>query len=386
MVSARRRVLLVLVPAIVGVVAAAGYRWRVTRSDYRRAEAVRSLAAREWSRVEAAAAALEQRGLTDDAHFYRGESARLRGRPTEALGHFNEIADTGELRVRAVLAAGLCQLELRNLPEAERAFLFVLTELPDSAEAHRGLGVIAYDLGQMALAVDHLRRVAELEPADGKPLRLVGLIHKDMSQFEEADVAYREALARDLPETVRNEVLLEAAETAVGRNRYGEALEFLDRATAPESAASAVVQTESLRGLGRTKEAVAVLERVIVRFPDSFALQRLRGQSLLEDDRAAEALPYLEAAMRLNPADEQSRYQAALAYGKLGRTADAARELRRVDELRADYLRLTELSRAAINRPDDVAVREQLAALCRTLNRIELAVMWERAADALRSR
>ena len=384
MPSPRRRVLFVLVPAVLGLIAAGGQRWRVTRSGYRMESARSAIAAREWSRVEEAAAALDRTGFGDQAHFFRGESARLRGQPAEALGHYNEIADSGALRLQAVASSGLCLLELKNLREAERAFRFVLSENPDAADAHRGLGVIAYDLGQMAHAVDHLRRAAELDPADGKPLRLVGLIHKDMAQFEEADIAYRQALTRNLPEGMRREILSEAAEAAVGRTRFGEALEFLDRSSGSASAADTVVRVEALRGLGRTADAVAVLERAVVSFPESFALQRLRGQSLLEDDRPAVALPHLEAAIRLNPADEPSRYQAALAYGKLDRPADAARELRRVDELRADYLRLTELSRAAINRPNDVAVREQLADLCRKLNRGELASMWDRAAALLR--
>ncbi|MCX7324098.1 MAG: hypothetical protein NTZ14_06595, partial [Hyphomicrobiales bacterium] len=82
---------------------------------------------------------------------------------------------------------------------------------PDAAyraivEAHRGLAVIAYDLGELSKALVHLKRVSELDPKDSRPSRLSGLINKDMSQDPDAEAAYREALRRGLPPEGEREV------------------------------------------------------------------------------------------------------------------------------------------------------------------------------------
>src|SRR5947199_218337 len=83
-------------------------------------------------------------------------------------------------RVRAAALTGQCLLALGAVREADRVFRSVVAEQPDQVDAHRGLAVIAYDLGQLGEAVEHLRRVAELDAADPRPHRLIGLIYKDM--------------------------------------------------------------------------------------------------------------------------------------------------------------------------------------------------------------
>lgn len=379
----RRPILVTVGLLLVSAAGFATYRHHVTRPEYRFAEARGALAGKEWSRAERLAERLEGQGEGDRAWFLRGELARLQRRPQEALAAYNRVRADGPFQRVAASASGRCLIDLGNLPEAFRVLSFVVEGDPDDVDAQRGLAAIAYDLGQLSDAVTHLKTVARLDPQDGKPHRLVGLISKDMAQYGEAEAAYREALTRDLPREVRQAVLVELAETLLQLTRYADALETVTRAGAGESpleATGLVVQAEALRGLGRQREAVEVLDRALVAHPESATLLRIRGLAHLEDGQAAAAVPKLQKAVSLAPSDEQAQYQLAQAYGKLGRAADAKRTQDRADELRADYQRLTDWSKEAIERPWDGEVRRKLAEVCRRLDRAELATMWDAAA------
>src|SRR5205085_1866437 len=81
--------------------------------------------------------------------------------------------------------------------------------------------------------------------ADGRPGRLVGLIEKDLGQYRAAVAAYREALARDLKDLVKEEVRVELAESLLKLKEYAEALNVLDAARPPPAGAAQVL---ALRG------------------------------------------------------------------------------------------------------------------------------------------
>src|SRR5205807_2622145 len=150
----------------------------------------------------------------------------------------------------------------------------------DHADTHRGLAAVAYDLGQLDRAVAHLEQVARLDPSDGRPHRLTGLIFKDLSQLEPAEAAYREALRRTLPENERRAVYLELGETLVRLTRYADALDVLDEGAAagtPRDADWTAAKAESLRGLGRQADAAAELDRGLAADPNAGPLWRIRG-------------------------------------------------------------------------------------------------------------
>jgi predicted Zn-dependent protease len=64
-----------------------------------------------------------------------------------------------------------------------------------------------------------------------------------------------------------------------------------------------------------------------VKFDPTFADAMIElGRTLISADRPAEAVPYLEKAVQLQPDNPSAHYQLATAYRRVGRTEDAQKE------------------------------------------------------------
>jgi tetratricopeptide (TPR) repeat protein len=378
----RRRVtLLILILASLG---AAGWRYRITRPEYRLARGQEAVRAGNAEAVRDYADRLEDAGYPDHAHLLRGEGLLAFGSPALALAQFNKIRSEGPIRLRAAALSGRCLLELGELQEAHRVFSFVVAEEPDHIDGHRGLAAIAYDLGQLGEAIDHLLRVAELDAQDSRPHRLIGLIYKDMTQDVQAEAAYREALRRGVPPNVEREVRLELAEVLARQAKFADGLAVLDGVGpggAGDEPARVAVRVECLRGLSRSREAAEVLDATIEKHQTS-VLFRLRSQVHNDLSQPAEALKRLERAVELGPNDYQSHYMLAQAYAAAERKDDAARVFASAEKLKKNLDRITELSKEAMAKPWDRQVRLQLAELCDSMGKPKLAAMWRKAAAA----
>lgn len=376
----RTRHRIVLFVFLVGALAFGGWRYRVTRPDYRFARGEEALRTGDYPRVAELADRLDDSGHTDRAALLRGEILFAAGDPKRALSQFNRVNPDGPFRLRAAAASGRCLLQLGALDEAERVLRFVTDVHPDHADALRGLAVIAYDLGRLAEAGELLTRVAELDSADARPHRLIGLIHRDLSNDEKAVAAYREALRRGPSQEMAAAVRAELGEVLVRRAEYAAALEVLEGAADTPDALAA--RAEALRGAGRGAEAVPLLDARLAREPAA-VLFRLRGQ--LHDDakQTADAARCFERAVQLDRGDQRAQYLLAQAYAALGRTDDAIRAAARHAEIQKELDALSALSIEAMNKPRDAGVRLKLAEVCDRLGKAQLATMWRKAAAAL---
>jgi tetratricopeptide (TPR) repeat protein len=367
---------------VLAAVGAAGWRYRVTRPHYRLARGEEAIGISDWERVGYYADKLAAAGNADEAHLLRGEAYQARRQFGLALEEFDAVRVASPLRIRAMTQAGRCLLDLGALREAYGVFASVVEENPDHADAHRGLASAAYDLGQFGTAIEHLEVVARLDLADGRPHRLIGRINKDMGQHEKAEVAYREALRRGLSDATAGEVRLELAESLIELNRFAEALAALGEGL-PEDAAHVAARAAALQGVGRSAEALELLDRGIASFPTA-PLHRLRGQLALDSRDSPGAIRHLERAVELAPADYRSHLLLAQSYASAGRDTEAKRAASRAEELRRDLDQITALSREAMERPWDSAVRMRLAELSDRLGMPEVARTWRVAAAACR--
>jgi tetratricopeptide (TPR) repeat protein len=370
----------VLSVAILGTAAVGWWRYRVTRPEYRLARGEEAIQANDWEQVDSLVEKLEAAGRADEAHLLRGKTYQARRRPDLALAQFDAIREESPLYLSGTAQAGRCLLELGARREAFKIFSIVVERDPNQIDAHRGLAAIAYDLGQLDLAVEHLEVVARLDPNDSRPLRLIGLIYKDLSQREKADTAYREALRRGPTPALEEEVRKEMAENLVELHRYADAIAVLD-ALHVEDERTIAARADALRGAGRSGEALALLDRELKRFAAG-ALFRLRGQLSLDVQDFAGAIVSLERAVELLPHDYRAHFLLAQAYAGAHRADDAKRETARTEELRQALDQITSLSRRAMERPWDAAVRLQLAELSDRLGMPEVAKTWRTAAEA----
>lgn len=379
----RWRLWTLLAVAILVIASAVWWRYRVTRPEYRLARGEEAIGANDWEQVESVVEKLEAAGRADEAHLLRGKTYQARHRPDLALAQFDAIRENSPLHLRAAAQAGRCLLDLGARREAFQVFTFLAERDPDHVDAHRGLAAIAYDLGQLDRAVEHLEAVARIDVNDSRPLRLIGLIYKDLSQRAKADAAYREALRRGLTPALEEEVRKEMAENLVELHRYADAIGVLD-AVRVEDERTVAARAEALRGGGHSSDAVALLERELKRFPAG-TLYRIRGQLSLDIPDFPGAVVFLERAVELLPHDYRAHFLLSQAYAGAHRADDARRETARAEELRKALDEITSLSKRAMERPWDAAVRLQLAELSERLGMPDVARTWRTAADACQS-
>ena len=377
---------LVLSAVVLGLVGGGAYWWRHTAAaEYQLRRGQEALRKGDAESADLAAARLEVAGHRDHARLLRGEAALRRGDLARAIDEFNRIRDRGDLQVEASAVYGQWfLLELHMPAEAERFLRFVASKKPDHVDARRGLASIYYDQRAWAAAVGHLAAWGDLDPSDGRPYRLIGLIYREMDQPKPAIPAYREALRRTLQPGVAEEVRLELAECLTAQSEYVEALEVLGGAgsTGADDPRAVAARAECLWGLRRGAEAGELLDAALARGPAEADLLRLRARIHLADQKPEPAAELLERVVRDHPHDHASRYQLSLAYEGLGRSADAAEQRKLVEKTQAELKRLTDLVHEAGDKPWDGSLRRRAAELCRGLGRPDLAAAWQRAAAA----
>jgi tetratricopeptide (TPR) repeat protein len=395
-------VLAVLVGA--GLAVAGRYHWGTagwyyhTDPDYRLRCGEAALREGSLDRVELIAAALESSGHEEHAALLRGEALFQRAEPLAKANHLTEAAplflravqelekikSLGAVRLQAVALYGRCSLYLGNRREAERAFQYVLDNEPDHTDAHRGLAALYYDQGAMSQSISHLEKVAQLEPSDGRPHRLIGLIFKDLQQYGSAVDAYRRALERQLSQEEATAVRKELAESLIKQTQYAQGLEVLQETDPPDDdrPAFAALRAQALIGLDRAAEARTVLDEALEHDSTCADLYRLRGQLSMHADKPQAAVPLLERALALDPNDYGCRHELVVAYKMLGRNAEATEQQHKLEATQRNIELMSRLNQEALSRPWDAAVRRKMAEACEQLGRWRDADMWQRAADA----
>ncbi len=401
MTQQRRVLLLLLVAFLLLVLAGGGTAWwyQTTRPEYRLRVGREAVHQGDFPKADHLAGLLEADGEVDRAHLLRGELLLARAHtildtePSDALGQslaeqahdqLNLIRDTGELRTEAAYVDGLCLHLLGSDREAERALSWALTEKPDLIDAHRTLAAIYYDQGMMPAAIKHLGEVIRLDPTDGRPDRLIGLIYKDQERYDYAIEHYRAALGRHLaPQTVE-ETRSELAEVLIKTGEYKEALQTLeaydqDSLVRPDVAA---LKLEAMLYTGTDREAIAAqLDKALADSPTTPALLRLRAHIYRDKKQPREAANMLKRAVEADLSDYATQLEYAQVLGQLKDPAAAEQEKRaeEMGRLRRELSTLTDQAKAE---PWNAEVREQLAVLCQQLHLPLLAKRWKKSAAA----
>ncbi|MCI0464235.1 MAG: tetratricopeptide repeat protein [Gemmataceae bacterium] len=388
MSRSRRRFLgllgLTLVAVLLG--AAAVWRYRTLRPEDGLRQGQEALLRSDVARAEQMAQRLESAGYPDHAHALRGHIFLRAGQLPQAILEYNQIPhEQTELLADISLVYGLGFLSLGQPVEAERFLLYVASIYPDNRDAHRGLATIYYDRGAMTDALGQLIQWSELEDQDGRPYRFMGLIYKDLMALVPSADHYRKALSRELPPRVREEIVIELAEVLILQTEFAVALRYLDECSFEVGGVPTVLpelRAECLYGLGRSAEAIRVLDQAPNSGPPSPRWLRLRAQLHADAGELRAAADLLQKALDADPHDCPCRYQLAQVYERLGRRPEAAEQRGLLEQSQRLYTQLGDLNQQAIQKPHDAGVRRRLAEVCGQLGKLDLAQMWLRAAAA----
>lgn len=287
-----------------------------------------------------------------------------------------------------LVARGRTLLEMQRLADAYDCFTAAVRLDPAAADGHRGLAAVAYDQGSLMQAVTHLEHAAAIDPADGRPWRMIGHICRDLDHHERAVSSYREALGRELAPATRAEVRVELAEELLALGDATGALAALpdDTTDAREPLAIVTCRAEATWTAEGPEAAHRILAAVADRFPDDAGLLGLRGRLLVDQGQWQAAVVPLEHAAALEPHDLATLQALATAYERLDRTEEASRARARRETVQAALERLNTLGRAANADAWNATIRDELAGVCEQLGKHELAAMWRHAAAQARSK
>ncbi len=324
-----------------------------------------------------------------DSHvaLLRGAYQLRRGHPRGAMRSFEVVQPLGELRKPALELTGECLFLLEQLPLAAAQFQELLKDEPRSANAHRWLGQIFYNLGAFDTAMAHLNKLIDLEPGNYLAHALIGHMAFDFEDFQLAVENYRKALdlepSDSIPVDVHQEVLRNLARSLIGQNNLTDALEILDTAD-PDHALVLALKADCHRGLGNTKRARDLLARALGRDPHERVAVLLQVDMAIDQQQTEAVIAPLTNLLSKDPHDTACRYQLAQAWQRLGEPEKYKQEMARHDISQKLKQQLTEKNLEANRAPDNAEVRDQLAELCDALGKPDLASMWRQAAAACR--
>jgi tetratricopeptide (TPR) repeat protein len=317
------------------------------------------------------------RDFVPHRHYLRGICYLREKRLPDALEELQFSRFHPRLETKSFVASGHALYEMGKAEQAVQMWTKTLALDPDCVDAHRWLGVYYYDVGATADARQHLRRVAELVPTDGRPDRLMGLMSFDAQNYDEAADSYRKSLSRDPQPSDLESMLTELAESESKLHHYDEALRILEQLK--PSVTRKVLTAECYFNQGDVELASRCVDEALRDAPDDIDVLELKGRCLLHEGQLKPANAVFEKAVGLKPKDYIVRLQLAQTYHRLGRADEAKHHSEIGQGLRDMWNRFADLHEQAVRKPSDAAIRFEMGKLAMELERPDLAREWFRA-------
>jgi len=293
---------------------------------------------------------LEQSVIAAGGNFPAAQLLRCRalgatGRWDEALGLFSLIEDATTCEPRELLRlaqeaerAGVDALALRALAAADRAG-------PEQAAVLKQRIRLELKNGPQGEVLEQCRRLERIAPDDPFPWQVEGQILQGSKESLAAIRAYREALRRESSEQGKLAIRVELVGPLIESGELAAARQETDGLLAHPAAAEAVRMKDAylLRLEGLTGEALAQIDRVLAKTPDSAGALMLRGILYFDLGRYAEAAEDLKRVAAAQPYNKEARYKLGQAYLKLNQPAAAAEELAASQSLTEAEIEILEL-------------------------------------------
>jgi tetratricopeptide (TPR) repeat protein len=188
----------------------------------------------------------------------------------------------------------------------ETFFAFALAQNPRSADAHNGLGNIAYRAGDTATAEGHYREALALRPDHATAHRNLGLVLARRGEWAAAAGEFQRAVdARpNFADAYRSlgQARLRMDEPDAAVEAFRHALAIL-----PDSRTATAELGVTLLKLGRFADAEAHYRAATARFPDWPGAHVNLAVALAQQDRYAEAAAEARRAVALAPAMPEAR-------------------------------------------------------------------------------
>jgi tetratricopeptide (TPR) repeat protein len=244
-----------------------------------------------------AAVLLLQAGVTAPGNWQsEGLKALDEKRYQAAADIFSKAVASDPKDYAAHFHLALADSLLNRDTDAIREYREVLALKPGLYQAELNLGIVLLRQKQAAEAVKLLSRAAETKPADFRPRYYEGEALLANGQFKEAADAFTKALALDGKSAPAEAGL---ARALARDNRLDDAAGHFRKAAELDPAyKDGLLELAELFERDHKPEQAT---QIYIQFPENAAAQERAGQLLLDAGKVDDAVPHLEAAIRISP-------------------------------------------------------------------------------------
>ena len=262
-------------------------------------------------------------------------------------GHYEESRKTlqrligsGQASSEAFNLLGWCYHQLNNLKEAVAAMDQAIERDLNNESNYLDLGMILVSHKRYTVALEAAKKAVEVAPSSYEAYMLKGLVEKRMNHLKESVKAYQRAV--ELNPNASEAVLdLALAQSADGLTE--EAAATFERGIKQFPNDPKLFQEYGRMLLNRWKgsndaaesRAVALLERAIALDASLAEPYYQLGNLALLKDKPEEGLRHLQVAARLDPNSSKIHFGLRRAYSRMGRSAEASKELDLYNRLKA---------------------------------------------------
>lgn len=267
-----------------------------------------------------------------------GREAYERARYDEAVPLFERAAAACGPNESVLLALAQAQLLSQQVANTLRTLDRLLALNRDHVEALKVKAKALYLAGRDAEAETTLRTAGALAPADDEIPYSLGRIYYQRQRHSQAAQEFRRAIQLN-PRSYKAYDNLGLATEALGDveqalRHYLKAIELAHQDHPDYDVVYANLADLMLK-LGEYRKAFDLSAEAAERNPHDARNFFLTGKALVMLKRDHLSLRWFERAIALDPTDPRPRYLLAQAYRRLGRTAEAEREVKAFQEARA---------------------------------------------------
>ena len=334
----------------------------------------------DWKSATAAADQLQSLpAWKAHAGLLRGFVARGRGQLREALLLFSAANHNPKTRTEAYFQAGSICYQLQQYSQATLLLRQVLEWQPDHPDALRLLAASWYDIGAMEKAIQTLREVSRIAPADCRPIYMQATILRDFERFEDAALAFVEA-AEKAPanSTVAREIHAEWGDCLIQLRRWEQALAVLQKAGDwPDVLA---LRAQAMFSLRRFDEASALANQALTHDPTQPDAALVAAAASERRNQIDNGLQLLNRCLQKHPFDLRLHNRTAELLAAVNRTAEAEQFRRQAAEIARLRAQLSSTQQELVRDSSNVEKRLEIAAVAEQLGELKTAEQWLRAA------
>ncbi len=265
-----------------------------------------------------------------------GISQMMLGRFVDAQETLQQIHNNPMIRPLALYLETQLWLKTEDNEKAITALNGALSDWPDEASWHAKLALLYQENNKLEAALPHWQNAVELEPENGEYLTSLARIYRQAGQLTEAQATYAKSLQTSC---VTPKVWKEAGEVALAIGDAEKAEAWFERACSlmPSDVGVMIGSSRAALALGNVKLALDHARKAYRLAPNNVEVLTGLGDVFAHKGKLQKAIQIYDRALRVSEDDRVVQLARSKLLLRLGRTEEAAADLRTLTEAESEF-------------------------------------------------